>query len=155
MGLIRYSCGHISGHHEPIHVKFGVWGFFIMFYWNMVMKMLKCKKENLTTSHFSRPTLCLGLLPPKSVAHNTRSRTYNWEKCDICLNLCDSISVLSNLLLTLGQNKEFADAYYLKPGFIHLFQSIICNLDRFCLTHYVHKYKHETVDYCCISHIPT
>ena len=28
MGLIRYSCGHISGHHEPIHVKFGVWGFF-------------------------------------------------------------------------------------------------------------------------------
>ena len=25
MGLIRYSCGHISGHHEPIYVKFGVW----------------------------------------------------------------------------------------------------------------------------------
>ena len=24
MGLIRYSCGHISGHNEPIHVKFGV-----------------------------------------------------------------------------------------------------------------------------------
>ena len=22
MGLIRYSCGHISGHREPIHVKF-------------------------------------------------------------------------------------------------------------------------------------
>ena len=44
MGLIRYSCGHISGHHEPFHVKFGVWGFFIMFYWNIVMKMLKCKK---------------------------------------------------------------------------------------------------------------
>ena len=22
--LIRYSCGHISGYHEPIHVKFGV-----------------------------------------------------------------------------------------------------------------------------------
>ena len=43
----------ISGHHEPIHVKFGVWGFFHMFYWNMVMKMLKCKKENLMTSHFS------------------------------------------------------------------------------------------------------
>ena len=51
--LIRYSCGHISGHHEPIHVKFGVWIFFIMFYWNMVMKMLKCKKEHLMTSHFS------------------------------------------------------------------------------------------------------
>ena len=27
VGLIRYSCGHISGHHEPIHVKFGVWWF--------------------------------------------------------------------------------------------------------------------------------
>ena len=53
MGVIRYSCGHISGYHEPIHVKFGVWGFFIMFYWNIVMKMLKCKKENLMTSHFS------------------------------------------------------------------------------------------------------
>ena len=24
MGLIRYSCGHISGSHKPIHVKFGV-----------------------------------------------------------------------------------------------------------------------------------
>ena len=43
MGLIRYSCGHILGHHEPIHVKFGVWRFFIMLYRNMVMKMLKCK----------------------------------------------------------------------------------------------------------------
>ena len=53
MGLIRYSCGHISSHHKPSHVKFVVWGFFIMFYWNFVMKMLKCKKENLMTSHFS------------------------------------------------------------------------------------------------------
>ena len=50
-GLIKYSCGHISGHHEPIHVKFGVRGFFIIFYWNMVMKMLKCTNENLKTSH--------------------------------------------------------------------------------------------------------
>ena len=23
-GVIRYSCGQISGHYEPIHVKFGV-----------------------------------------------------------------------------------------------------------------------------------
>ena len=39
-----YSCGHISvPHDEPIHVR----GFFIMFYWNMVMKMLECKNENL------------------------------------------------------------------------------------------------------------
>ena len=27
MGLITYSCGHISGHNELIHVKFGVWRF--------------------------------------------------------------------------------------------------------------------------------
>ena len=54
VGLIRYSCSHISGPNEPIHVKFGVSGFFfIMFYWNMVMKMLKCTTENLMMSHFS------------------------------------------------------------------------------------------------------
>ena len=52
MGLIKYSCGHILGpHHELIHVKFGVWGFFII-YWSMVIKMLKCKNENFMTSHF-------------------------------------------------------------------------------------------------------
>ena len=34
MGLIRYSCGHILGHHEPIHVKFGAWRCFIMLYQN-------------------------------------------------------------------------------------------------------------------------
>ena len=27
MKLIRYSCGHISGLHEPIYVKFDLWGF--------------------------------------------------------------------------------------------------------------------------------
>ena len=32
MGLISYSRDHISGHHEPIHAKFAVWGFLIMFY---------------------------------------------------------------------------------------------------------------------------
>ena len=43
MGLIRYSCGHILGHHEPIPTKFGVWRFFIMLYeiWAKIMKMLK------------------------------------------------------------------------------------------------------------------
>ena len=30
MGLIRYSCGHISGPHEPIPIQFGLWMFFIM-----------------------------------------------------------------------------------------------------------------------------
>ena len=29
MRLIRYSCGHTSGPHEPIHVKFGARGFFV------------------------------------------------------------------------------------------------------------------------------
>ena len=36
MGLIRYSCGHISGHHEPIHVKFDVWKWK---YWNAKKKI--------------------------------------------------------------------------------------------------------------------
>ena len=52
MRVIRYSCGHISGPHKPIHVKFGVCGFFIIFYWNIVMKMVKCKIEKLMTSYF-------------------------------------------------------------------------------------------------------
>ena len=42
MGLIRYSCGHILGHHEPIPTKFGLWMFFIMLHGNMVSKTLKC-----------------------------------------------------------------------------------------------------------------
>ena len=53
MGLIRYLCCHTLGPHELNHVKIGVWGFYIMFYWNMVMKMLKYKNDNLMTSHFS------------------------------------------------------------------------------------------------------
>ena len=45
MGLIRYSCGHISGPHEPIPTKFGLWMFFIMLHRYMVSKMLKLKKK--------------------------------------------------------------------------------------------------------------
>ena len=30
MGLIRYSCGHILGPHEPIPTQIGLWMFFIM-----------------------------------------------------------------------------------------------------------------------------
>ena len=61
MGLIRYSCDHILGHHEPIHVKFGVWRFFIMLYRNMVMKLLKCKKKIFddVTLRYSIPSLHL------------------------------------------------------------------------------------------------
>ena len=33
-GLISYSCGHM----RPIYAKFDVWGFFIMFFWNMFIK---------------------------------------------------------------------------------------------------------------------
>ena len=54
MGFIRYSCRHISGHHEPIHAKFGLLGFFIMFYWNMVIKCWNAKKKKKKMiSHFS------------------------------------------------------------------------------------------------------
>ena len=56
MGLIRYSCGHILGHHEPIHVKFGVWRFFIMLYRKYEeKKSWKCwnaKQIYLMRSHF-------------------------------------------------------------------------------------------------------
>ena len=47
MGLRRYSCGHISGPHEPIPTKFGLWMFFIMLHRGMVSKMLKCKKKKV------------------------------------------------------------------------------------------------------------
>ena len=46
VGLIRYSCGHISGPHEPIPTKFGLWMFSsIMLHQYMVSKTLKCKKR--------------------------------------------------------------------------------------------------------------
>ena len=44
MGLIRYSCGHISGPHEPIPTQFGPWMFFIMLY-RYASKTLKSKKK--------------------------------------------------------------------------------------------------------------
>ena len=44
MGLSRYSYRHISGPHEPIPTKFGLWMFFIMLHRDMVSKTLKCKK---------------------------------------------------------------------------------------------------------------
>ena len=43
MGLIRYSCSHISWPHEPIPIKFWLWMFFIMLHRCMVSKTLKCK----------------------------------------------------------------------------------------------------------------
>ena len=70
-----YPHGRASGHLEPIHVKFGVWGFFIMLYWNRVIKMLKCKKETLMMSHFST-LLCFRVLhwfpPPWSFTSELR-----------------------------------------------------------------------------------
>ena len=49
----RYSCGHILDHHEPIHVKFGVWRFFIMLYRNMQKKNHENAEQIvLMTSHF-------------------------------------------------------------------------------------------------------
>ena len=44
-GANRYSCGHISGPHEPIPTKFGLWMFFIILHWYLVSKTLKCKKN--------------------------------------------------------------------------------------------------------------
>ena len=47
MGLIRYSCGHILGHHEPSPCKFGVWRFFIMLYRNMKKKNNENAEKNI------------------------------------------------------------------------------------------------------------
>ena len=51
-GLIRYSCSHISGPHEPVPTKFGLWMFVIMLHRYMVSKMLKCKKSFLWCHRF-------------------------------------------------------------------------------------------------------
>ena len=52
MGLSRYSCGHISGPHEPIPTKFGLWMFFIMLHRDMVSKTLKCTPKKLWRHRF-------------------------------------------------------------------------------------------------------
>ena len=88
MKIIRYSCGHISGHHEPIHVKFGVWGFFIMFYWNIVMKMLKCKKRK-----FDDVTL------QYSIAWVEGYAEIRWG--EPMFNLLRSIKLLPNMVLKI------------------------------------------------------
>ena len=50
MGLIRYSCGHISGPHEPIPTQFFLWMFFIMLHWYIISKTQKSKKFFVTSS---------------------------------------------------------------------------------------------------------
>ena len=52
IGLIRYSCGHISGHHESIPTKFALWMFFIMLHRYIVSKTRKCKIKKLWRHHF-------------------------------------------------------------------------------------------------------
>ena len=83
MGLTGYSCDHISGPHEPIITKFGLWRFFIMLYRYMVMKKLKSKNAfcdvitsvlYFTTAYISIQMRCIvgyvwiGIsLPPGSI----------------------------------------------------------------------------------------
>ena len=55
---------------------------FIMFYWNMVMKMLKCWNKNLMMSHF-RTLLAIALhLQPKlrRATHHTRLYDLKWAE---------------------------------------------------------------------------
>ena len=70
MGLIRNSCGQILGPHESIHVKFGV-RIFHHVVLKYGMKMLKCKKQNLMTSHFR--TLC------HNVTYHSNAEQANWQ----------------------------------------------------------------------------
>ena len=51
MGLIRYLCGHILGHHEPIHVKFGVF-FFLLKYVNEIDEMQERKFDDITLQYY-------------------------------------------------------------------------------------------------------
>ena len=95
MGLIRYSCGHILGHHEPIHVKFGVWRFFIMLYRNKVMKMLKCKQKILMTSQFG--TLLANLHLFFKLLH---------RRIDVYELLFQAEYFLSNICEVSGDEKE-------------------------------------------------
>ena len=74
MGLIKYLCTHNSGHHEPIPVKFCVWVFSIMFYWNMVMKMLKWPK--IWWHHYSTTTS----KHPKKKNTKLIKKNKKWEK---------------------------------------------------------------------------
>ena len=50
MGPTMYSCGHISGLHEPIHVKFGVWVFHdvLLKYGHENAEMHKRKLDDVT-----------------------------------------------------------------------------------------------------------
>ena len=79
---IRYSCGHILG--PPWTNPCQIWCvrvFFIMFYWNMVMKMLKCKKENLMKSQFS--TLLMSL--PTWNCTGYERLIYTWHCYEVLL----------------------------------------------------------------------
>ena len=64
-GLIRYSCSHISGSHEPIPTKFGLWMFFIMLHRYIISKTLKCEsflwRHHFCTLLFLQPFSCLYL----------------------------------------------------------------------------------------------
>ena len=54
MGLIRYSCGHISGHHKQIHVKFDVCRFFhhvLLKYCHENAEMQKRKFDDTTLQY--------------------------------------------------------------------------------------------------------
>ena len=116
MGLIRYSCSH-SGPHEPIHVKFGVWGFLIMFYWNMVMKMLKCKNENLMTSHFGTLLGSITLLRQFPLTSVTLSQLFP-KKVEIFITLevlvwvMTACWVLHSRLIYFWRNMNISSIFY-------------------------------------------
>ena len=87
MGLIRYSCGHISSPHEPIPTQFGLWMFFIMLHRYMVSKTLKSKKvfcdviasvlylvSSLTKSQFDHLVFSIS-------SHDLTSYHFNFVPC--------------------------------------------------------------------------
>ena len=89
MGLIRYSCGHISGPGEPIPTKFGLWMFFIMLRRDMISKTMKCKICFLMTSHFGTLLVSLYYICSDLIVQPMRLNHLN-------------CSVVSTLVLELG-----------------------------------------------------
>ena len=92
-GLIRYSCGHISGSHEPILTKFGLWMFFIMLHRYMVSKTLKCKKKKVV---FVTSSLLYSIGRGHRffffffffVNYIDKGNEENWQNMFIDINLC-------------------------------------------------------------------
>ena len=107
MGLIRYSCGHVSGPpsaHEPIPTQFGLWMFFIMLHRYSIQNTEIQKKFFVTSSLLYsiaetelRCVLKLVSIPccyfiPRSHCYGVLDKHYNplhWPPCEWTVTLAN------------------------------------------------------------------